>query len=84
MQIAESVPMVPAMDLARYLEKSKLTQAAFARRIDVAPSYVSMLLNGTFWPGRRLMLRIVEETRGQVTPNDLIGVDLKTYRNKGK
>jgi hypothetical protein len=73
-----------AMELSQYLEKNKLTQAEFARRLGVAPSYVSMLLAKTFWPGRGLMRAIIKETNGQVTPNDLIDVDVKTYRRKGK
>lgn len=59
-----------------------MARAEFARRIDVNPSYVSMLCAGTFWPGRRLMLRILEETEGKVTPNDLIGVDVSGFRVK--
>lgn len=69
------------MDLYRYLEKTKQSQAGFARLLGVAPSYVSMLLNGKVWPTRRFMLRVLAATQGQVTPNDLIGVDLKAYRN---
>jgi transcriptional regulator with XRE-family HTH domain len=70
------------MKLAAYLEKKKMARAEFARRLAVPPSYVTMLCYDRFWPGRKTMLRILEETEGKVTPNDLLGVDVASFRGK--
>jgi DNA-binding transcriptional regulator YdaS (Cro superfamily) len=69
-----------AMILETYLQKKKLNYSEFARLIDVPPSYVSMLCKASFWPGRQIMLRILRATEGKVTPNDLLGVDVASFK----
>jgi hypothetical protein len=51
-----------------------MTKGQFAKRVGIAPSYVSMLLaDGAPWPGREIVRRIAEVTGGAVTPNDMAG-----------
>jgi transcriptional regulator with XRE-family HTH domain len=70
------------MKLSAYLQKKKISQNEFARRLGVRPSYVSMLMTASFWPGRKHTLRILEETDGHVTPNDMLGVDVAEFRRQ--
>ena len=72
------------MKLSAYLQKKKISQNEFARRLAVRPSYDSMLMSESFWPGRKHMIRILEETEGRVTPNDMLGIDVATFRKAKK
>lgn len=72
------------MHLEEYLKRRHLTRSEFARRIGVTPSYVTMLCSADFWPGKRLMLEILRETQGRVTPNDLLGVDVKQFKQESR
>jgi len=62
------------MDLTSWLVEQKIKRTDFAARIDVSPSYVTALCNGSVWPGREVMERINLETAGAVTPNDFLGL----------
>lgn len=46
--------------LAGYLEASKTSQVAFARELGISESFVSEILSGHKFPGRRLALRIAD------------------------
>ena len=60
------------MKLADYLEKHDISRTDFAAKIGKQPSYITMVCQGQFWPGRDVMERIVEITGGKVTPNDFL------------
>lgn len=60
------------MTLAKFLEKEGLTQAAFGRRVGMTQQVVSAWVAGILIPRRRAMERIVEATKGAVTPNDFL------------
>lgn len=60
------------MLLDDYLIKEGISRRRFAERIGVVPSCITALCNGTSWPGREIMHRIVEETAGAVTPQDFL------------
>ena len=68
------------MDLDTYLTKKKISRSEMSRRLEVPPSYVTMLCDFKFWPSRKIMLRILQETEGKVTPNDLLGTDIKSFK----
>lgn len=52
--------------LAAYLRRSKLTQAEFARRAQMSPPMLSMVLTGRRLPGRDAALNIESASDGQV------------------
>jgi hypothetical protein len=58
------------MKLSEYLEKSRITQAAFGGRIGVTQGRISQIcLHGT--DSAAIIDRIVKETRGAVKSRDL-------------
>lgn len=59
------------MTLADYLSQHRITQAAFAARVGVAPSTITRICRGQTRPGAPLVTAIVRETAGAVLPNDL-------------
>ena len=71
--------MVRSMKLAEWFEtegKGKgVTRTAFAQKIDVTPSYITALCNGSVWPGRDVASRIAEATEGAVSANDFVARD---------
>jgi 3,4-dihydroxy 2-butanone 4-phosphate synthase/GTP cyclohydrolase II len=56
--------------LAEWLSEQKITRTAFAVRIGVSPSFITLLCNGTSYPGRRVAKAIFRETHGTVTSQD--------------
>jgi 3,4-dihydroxy 2-butanone 4-phosphate synthase/GTP cyclohydrolase II len=60
------------MQLALYLSSHNLTRAEFAERIGVTPGAITGYCNGSLWPKRPVMERIIKATRGKVTPNDFM------------
>lgn len=51
------------LNLAAFLKDTHTTQEAFAARLNIAPSYVSMMLRGERTPSLPLALRIAHEAR---------------------
>jgi hypothetical protein len=70
------------MKLDTYLVKHKIGRAAFGRLIDASPPYITQLCDFKFWPGKKTMLKILEVTNGAVTPNDLLGVEIKDFKSR--
>lgn len=68
------------MKLADYLSRSAKSPEDFAREIEVDPVSVRRYLNGTRFPRRGVMDRIIRATDGAVTPNDFVEVDVKKVR----
>ncbi len=60
------------MTLHEYLKANKIKGYEFAKTIGVHKTYLSGLRQGKRWPSRRLMLRISEETGGQVTADSFL------------
>ncbi len=60
------------MNLADYLEARCIKRTTFASQIGVSQSYVTMLCQQTVWPSHDVMVRIMHESGGAVTPNDFI------------
>ncbi len=60
------------MKLADWLSAKNMTRTAFAMRIGVSPSLITLLCNGTSWPGRRVAEAIFRETEGAVTAHDFL------------
>lgn len=60
--------------LKQYLSETGETQAEFAARIGSTQPRVSKYCTGTV-PRRKMMERIIDATKGRVTPNDFWGVD---------
>ena len=59
------------MKLSDWLDESDLTRAAFAKRIGVSPSYITLLCSDEpAWPGRPTIEVIHFTTRGKVTALD--------------
>lgn len=59
--------------LARWLETTDTKRNAFAERIGVAPSYVTLLCSDKApWPGREVASRIRDATGGAVTADDFL------------
>ena len=58
------------MDMRTYLDKEKISLAAFSRAINVSAASMYRYLAGDRIPHRAVMERIVQATHGQVQPND--------------
>ena len=55
------------MDLKTYLFLNDLTVVTFAKKLDIAPTYLSAIKNGRKLPGRKLAKMIREATNGTIT-----------------
>lgn len=62
------------MKLADYLHREHLTASAFAERIDVPPSTITRLLAGQRSPRLDLLVKVMEGSNGEVTPNDFLAL----------
>ena len=61
------------MKLGEWLKRSGVSRAEFARRIGVTPGAVTLICREEgAWMSRETAQRIVVETQGAVTPNDLL------------
>lgn len=58
------------MKLREYLEKNRIFQAEFAKKIGVTQGIISYYVNGRTMPTRKNMQRIIEVTGGEVTADD--------------
>ncbi len=63
------------MQLGDYLKKNNLTPQDFAPMIGVKWPAVYRYISGARTPTRPIMRRIFDATGGQVTPNDIFGID---------
>jgi predicted transcriptional regulator len=59
------------MKLSAYLEKHKLSKAAFAKQLGLSRASVCRYVNDEMKPSARITKLIEEVTRGAVRPNDL-------------
>lgn len=63
------------MRLDEWLSRSRETRSAFARRVGLSAAAVTALCNDPgVWVSRETAERIAAATDGQVTPNDLLGL----------
>lgn len=53
---------------------SRKRRRDFATAIGVTPITVTQYCEHTIWPGKARMEAILRETKGQVTPNDFLGI----------
>ncbi len=60
------------MDIKTYIKRKSLTEAQFAALIGVGQSAVSRYMSGKRVPEWKVLLRIVEATKGAVKPNDFL------------
>ncbi|MCA6108157.1 helix-turn-helix domain-containing protein [Bradyrhizobium cenepequi] len=60
------------MKLTDWLRREERRRSAFAASVGVSPATITGLCNGTVWVGRELAKRILDETNGEVTPNDFL------------
>jgi 3,4-dihydroxy 2-butanone 4-phosphate synthase/GTP cyclohydrolase II len=60
------------MKLAAWISAQNMTRTAFAARIGVSPSFITLLCNDDSWPGRRVAKAIFRETDGAVTAHDFM------------
>jgi 3,4-dihydroxy 2-butanone 4-phosphate synthase/GTP cyclohydrolase II len=66
------------MKLAVWLRKHRVSRSDFAQRIGVTHGAVSQLCNDdSRWLSRETAELIVRETKGAVTPNDFLGLDIE-------
>lgn len=62
--------------IERYRQKHGLSLAEFAQRVgDVTPTSLSRIDRGEQEPGSRLLKRIFAATDGEITPNDILGIE---------
>ncbi len=62
------------MDIADFLNESKTTHAAFARKLGITRQAVGRYTKGKRIPGRETMRAIHRATGGRVMPNDFYGL----------
>ena len=60
------------MKLSDWLKENGVLRKDFAARIDVSPSYITAMCDGSVWPGRGVLESVVEATDGKVQPNDFL------------
>jgi len=61
-----------AMKLAKYLERKKLSQRAFAAKSGLSTGTVSLLMDDLVWISRETAIKIDRATKGKVTANDFV------------
>lgn len=72
------------MMLSEFLRQNQVSLTEFAARIGTTTATVSRITDGIVVPRRKLLLRIFEETGGQVTPNDITGIHPPSCINNDK
>jgi 3,4-dihydroxy 2-butanone 4-phosphate synthase/GTP cyclohydrolase II len=60
------------MQLSAWLEQNKIKRNDFAARIGVSPQAITGWCDGTFWINKENAQKIFDETKGEVTPTDLM------------
>ena len=65
------------MKLKDYLKKNKITGKEFARLIDVSEVTVSGYVRGKGIPSNEVFERILDITKGEVTPNDFYNIAIE-------
>jgi transcriptional regulator with XRE-family HTH domain len=60
------------MFLSQWLKEKGITRKNFAARIGVSPPYITALCDGSVWPGRNVMNRIIAETNNEVSPESFL------------
>src|SRR6185437_1325256 len=69
------------MKIADWLAHNRVKRVDFARAIGVSPGAITLICRGErAWISRETAERIVAETRGAVTPNDFLALDLPEPR----
>lgn len=59
------------MKLLDYLKEKKMTQKGFGLRVGVSDAHINLIMKGKKTPSIHLIQRIIRETDGQVTIDDL-------------
>jgi len=62
------------MRLVEYLQLHSITQAKFAENIGISRSYICLILKGKRLPSVPIALQIEQETGGQVTAVEVLGL----------
>lgn len=65
-------------------EPTKMSHAAFAKKIGVEQATVSRYANGERFPSPEIILKIVKATKGKVTAADLVAVCERAKRAKAE
>ena len=60
------------MRLEQYLSERRIKRIDFAARIGVSPQTITGWCDGTFWPSKKNVERVMDATEGAVTPNDFM------------
>lgn len=60
------------MRLDDYLQSRGLTNAEFAKLVQLSEGTISLLCRGEIWMSRETAEKLVRATRGKVTPNDFL------------
>ena len=60
------------MKLAKYLQRKKLSQAAFAKQAGLSTGTISLLMDDLVWISRETAIKIERATMGAVTANDFV------------
>ena len=63
------------MTLDEWIRHTALTQRQVSKLLDVTPSTVSRIVNGIRAPSAKLIRRIVAESGGLVTSDELLGIE---------
>lgn len=67
-----------------YLLKRGESQAKFAVRTGITPTYMSMLMTGVKHPGPKAMAKVEASTGGHVSPVDWFSPKKSMRRKKGR
>lgn len=62
------------MQLSEWLETNGIKPSEFAARIGVSPQTITGWCDGSFWISKGRAQAVFDETKGQVTPTDLMKV----------
>ena len=63
------------MNLECYLKEKNIPKQAFAKRIQISNSYISLIINGKRKPSLKVARLIIKETKGKVNVADLFEPD---------
>lgn len=60
------------MQLSEWLTQNKVRPSEFAARIGVSPQTITGWCKGSFWISKDKAQLVLDETKGEVTPNDFL------------
>jgi len=69
------------MDIRRYLFEHEMTMKQLAQKLEITPTHLAALKKKKRVPSVPLLIKIIDVTKGEVGPKDLIPEVFTAYEN---